>query len=299
MLKKSKVFFFWDDLINIPKEYYDNFEIFKAIHSDWDVRLYGESDAKDYINKYFPEANEFYDSISIPAAKSDLFRLIALYTEGGWYLDVDFRVKRHLGFFLTSDVVLFRRDDTDNPRVINGAMFFKEPKSTLLKECIGTSIRLFNAGVYRHDVWRLTGPGLLNAFIWSYEINPQFLFSFEYYFKSPEKTFESIKTEYINSWSYLQSLGVTGKDGFNVNRLPAKLSRLELSSLLENDVFQENYSSNVNVMMQERHPVVRSKIFFHTILSKPLDGVDKKLLMSLADQLNDERILSLIRDKGL
>ncbi|MGM0988626.1 MAG: glycosyltransferase family 32 protein [Pseudomonadota bacterium] len=295
-LPKSKTFFFWDDLNLIPREYEDNVAIFKAIHSGWDVELYDDARAKNYIERCFPEALSFYNSLVIPAAKSDLFRLIALYNEGGWYLDIDFRVKRHLGFFSSYDNVLFCRDDTDNPRVINGVMFFKDKGSTIIKECIDASIRFFDAGVYRHNVWRLTGPGLLNTFIWSYGLKRDSLFSFYFYFKSPEKTFESIKTKFINSWSYLQSLGVTGTEGFNVERLPAKLSRMELNALLDNPVFKNYFGKNVNSILRHKHPVVETKIFFHVLLSKPLDGVDKDLLISLGKKVSDEK-LSLMLNK--
>lgn len=76
------------------------------MNPDWEHRLYDETDASDFIaKKYNSHILQCYLSINprYPAARSDFFRYLLLYAEGGVYLDLKSSISRPLDETLHDD----------------------------------------------------------------------------------------------------------------------------------------------------------------------------------------------------
>ncbi len=77
----------WDIL---PLALKDNIDSIKALNHDYDHRWYEENDRKRFIrNHYGDDLLQLYESIDCRygAARSDLFRYLCVFIEGGVYLD--------------------------------------------------------------------------------------------------------------------------------------------------------------------------------------------------------------------
>ena len=77
---------------------------------------------------------QHFDAVTVPAAKSDIFKLAAMYMHGGWYFGIDIRLKTTLDMFPADEPVLFRIDSNPNP-VTNKTI--KMPARTeFMKDCM-------------------------------------------------------------------------------------------------------------------------------------------------------------------
>jgi len=59
------------------------------LHPDWDYRFYDDHDSRKFIKKHFPLFLPVYDNCATSIQKTDIFRIIAVYAVGGFYLDLD------------------------------------------------------------------------------------------------------------------------------------------------------------------------------------------------------------------
>jgi mannosyltransferase OCH1-like enzyme len=95
-LKKSyspifpkNIWFYWDDLKNIPTEVVDNVNLYNKNYPDFKVEIIIDDNINTIpeINNIFPGLLSLYNKLNIYAAKSDVARLLYLYFYGGIYLD--------------------------------------------------------------------------------------------------------------------------------------------------------------------------------------------------------------------
>jgi hypothetical protein len=96
-LKKSyiqffpkNIWFYWDDLTNIPKEFQDNIDLYKKNYPDFNVEIIIDDKINSIpeVNNIFPGLLLLYNKLKIYAAKSDIARLLYLYFYGGIYIDI-------------------------------------------------------------------------------------------------------------------------------------------------------------------------------------------------------------------
>jgi inositol phosphorylceramide mannosyltransferase catalytic subunit len=83
-----------------------NIQYLKDLNSDWSYRLYDESERRDFVLKFYgAEMLGYYDRIThlYGAAKADLFRYLALYEQGGVYIDIKSTINKPLDEVLRPD----------------------------------------------------------------------------------------------------------------------------------------------------------------------------------------------------
>ncbi|QCI66024.1 glycosyltransferase family 32 protein [Phreatobacter stygius] len=72
-----------------------------------DMRLYDASARRAYVAARCPEALAAYDSLPFGVAKADLFRLVAVFAEGGFYADLDMECLKPIERFRNTDQAVF------------------------------------------------------------------------------------------------------------------------------------------------------------------------------------------------
>lgn len=72
-------------------------------HPQWDIRFYDDDEARALVARARPKALALYDALPLPVMRADLFRCIAVHTEGGVYADIDMECLRPLDRFLDAD----------------------------------------------------------------------------------------------------------------------------------------------------------------------------------------------------
>jgi hypothetical protein len=148
-------------------------ERIKALHPEWEIRIYNGDDAIEIINQHLPYLLPLYKSYTHLVQRADLFRVILVYLFGGFYLDMDMyclkpldelrRFKLVLGEEKTlSAVVCDRLGLREQLRVANymfgsiaGHPFWLFFLEAALKQS-------FKNIVTENDILETTGPGLLS-----------------------------------------------------------------------------------------------------------------------------------------
>ncbi|MDB6078083.1 MAG: Mannosyltransferase [Akkermansiaceae bacterium] len=68
--------------------------VMQEFHPGWEFLFFSDGDCRAFVEQYCPEYLALYDWYPRPVLKADLFRLLAVYHLGGFYLDTDFLVTR-------------------------------------------------------------------------------------------------------------------------------------------------------------------------------------------------------------
>ncbi|WP_367865332.1 glycosyltransferase family 32 protein [Pedobacter sp. WC2423] len=157
---------------NIPEAYQEYFESIKVLHSDWDIKIYDDMEARGIIADYMPELLEIYDQYTLNVQRTDLFRIVVVYLFGGFYLDLDMLCFKPLDPLCNHDLVLGEEKmlteeectkfGTEHALRIANYMFGSIPKHSFWLEVIKELFK--NAKLLiknEDDVLNSTGPGLL------------------------------------------------------------------------------------------------------------------------------------------
>ncbi|NPU05967.1 glycosyltransferase [Roseobacter sp. HKCCD6490] len=212
------LFYFWHDLESLPKAFHENLDFAEARYPEWIFSILTDVAAHRLLERDWPEIAKEYNDIWIPACRSDIARLAALYAFGGWYLDADTLPTGDLRP-LTGDtnVIVFR--DT-KPRlkqrgdVMNGFLYMPRGSdlARAMLEQITKNLR------ERKDVYRVmdfAGPYLMARLI--KEMDPSMitvLWQSEVYrrynelFVGDTPLFEHTVDATASSWRIVQNFGV-------------------------------------------------------------------------------------------
>lgn len=148
-------------------------------------RIFGDRDVIPLIERHFPVCVELYKSIRIPAARSDIARLLLLYEFGGFYLDCHFglrdaaEINRLYASLAQREAIFFDRDrrlpnahSADTYLLING-IIFSRPRSELIFQLCRQAFdnlaehrrRERESGFVPYDLCSLTGAALFTEVV--------------------------------------------------------------------------------------------------------------------------------------
>lgn len=166
------------------------------------------------LNPIFPV--ELYLKNSIPASRSDIARLVLLYSYGGVYSDLSFNYLRRLDsiFDRKKDLILLKRDDFDiykgresEAHYANGIMACKKG-SKFIFHLLSLVRRNLESRKFNFDVINSTGPGVINSSkdtIKDLDLNID-EFSFKH---NRGSSFELVRINgFSNSWRDMQKFGI-------------------------------------------------------------------------------------------
>ena len=158
---------------DIPPKYSSYRDGLTALHPGWEYKFYDDEACRQAVERHFPAFLAIYDRASV-IQRTDIFRVIVVYGEGGFYMDMDVECLNPLdalcGFrcvfaeesTLTGEEAL-RLGHRDRLRVAN-YMFGSEPGHPfllyILRKMAGESRRDI---LTENDVLESTGPGLVTA----------------------------------------------------------------------------------------------------------------------------------------
>ena len=144
-----------------------------ALHPGWEHRLYGDDECRAAVERIFSALLPLYDA-STPIQKADIFRVVAVFGDGGFYLDTDVECRLPL-----DDLCEFRavfgeettlspgeaaRRGLESPLRIGNYAFGAEPGHPFLLRILeGMAGEAGRAIAADDDVLESTGPGLVTA----------------------------------------------------------------------------------------------------------------------------------------
>ncbi len=159
---------------NIPDQYKAHREKLLKLHPDWEYHFCDEQASRALVESYLPSLLPVYDSYPTNIQRVDAFRIIAVYTMGGFYIDLDVECLKSLDPLCEYGCVFgeektLTRDETKelglrDPLRIANYMFGSEARHafflTVLAEMVKRSARIIRT---ENDVLESTGPGLLTT----------------------------------------------------------------------------------------------------------------------------------------
>lgn len=165
----------------------------KLLHPSFEYTFFDDRAIDDFLDTYFPECIEDYNSFPFRIQKYDFFRYLAVYHFGGFYLDLDVFLARDLTSLLASSCV-FAFEELAEGRYfwerhkmdwqIGNYAFGAEPRhpflAALIENCLRAKrqpewVKPMMKGIPR-SVWNdfyilnTTGPGMVSR---TYAENPQ------------------------------------------------------------------------------------------------------------------------------
>jgi mannosyltransferase OCH1-like enzyme/GT2 family glycosyltransferase len=155
------------------------------MHESWDYCFYDDSDCRKIISDNMPELLACYDALPLDIHRVDLFRLVVVYLNGGFYLDFDIVIKKPLDDLtkyqcvLAEEIVLTEQQALElnhkHASRIANYMFGAQPKDPFIAKLIEHIAA--NAPSYvvhtEDDVLESTGPAMLTKLYHSYDRKDQ------------------------------------------------------------------------------------------------------------------------------
>jgi hypothetical protein len=148
--------------IEIPK-FYSIMTILNC-YPNCTYAFYSDVRSIEYLNQKDSRLIAFFNKLKPGAYKSDLFRAVYLYYDGGLYLDCKFVAIQPL-YSLISKYNEFYCLDSNITRVYNAIMYTKQQKSIYLKKYINLILENIRYQDYTESPLHITGPGLLGRII--------------------------------------------------------------------------------------------------------------------------------------
>lgn len=141
-------------------------EDIRAINKSWrtygpeNIIVYHFESAVRFIDEFYGARElDAFKACAIPAMQSDLFRVLEIYKNGGFYMDLGIELLRSPLEFMSPEreIILYRRW---HGRIVNNIFSAKpyNPILSMIKEKILNNIEARVA----NDVWHVTGPKVWN-----------------------------------------------------------------------------------------------------------------------------------------
>lgn len=129
-----------------------------ALHPGWDLRLYDDAACRELVRQALPSLLPMYDGYSTAIQRVDLFRVVAVWAAGGFYLDLDIACERALDVLCDERLVLAEESTL---RIAN-YMFGSERRHPFWLEVLAEmEARAGRAVTCDEDVLESTGPGMV------------------------------------------------------------------------------------------------------------------------------------------
>lgn len=157
----------YDDPILTQKRFYSMCTVIGML--PWmRYEFFQTSRVKTYLNERCPELWPLYESLNVPAYRSDLFRAAYICQNGGLYLDCKMVLFDSLVALLMRDD-FFAKDAPDD-YVCNGLLYARDAGNLKLRRYLEAMRSNISTRNYGKDPLSVTGPGLLGKFVHRYAL---------------------------------------------------------------------------------------------------------------------------------
>ncbi|MEO5582533.1 MAG: glycosyltransferase [Saprospiraceae bacterium] len=157
----------------LPSLFKRNRKSLYDLHPAWNILIYDDQDAEKIIATHYPSLLKIYTSYPHAIQRADIFRIVAIYVFGGFYMDMDVRCLKSLDTLCNNSLVL-GEEKTVNETVrqklqmehalrIANFMFGSIPQHPFWLDMIETAIERSQRTVLTEsDIMVSTGPGLIS-----------------------------------------------------------------------------------------------------------------------------------------
>lgn len=251
MTVSNKVFFYWDGP-NISSAYERNIEHVRIINPDRDVKVVDDSFCIPILRQIFPEYVSLYKKIVIPAAKSDIMRLVLLYEYGGWYIDCDMRPRTSLDYwdYSNKDLYVFWVLN-GNKKTISNNFIGGAAGHPFFKKALKVIFSFLETRFFINSVYHSTGPNAVFCAAGSYLHDSGVEFQ-----EMDYRVIDVIGDKTKGSWTYQENCGIWHDEQNPPKFYPhIPLDRIESQEAFHYfckvfDEFPENRAENYGRLLQ-------------------------------------------------
>nr|WP_300315914.1 glycosyltransferase [Halomonas sp.] len=273
MIEKN-IFFYWSG-DKISESYKKNIEFTKLICPQYDVKVVGDEVCRPLVQEYFPDDVWVYDSIGVPAAKSDLARILLLHKFGGWYIDCDTRLRTNIDWWEDEniDLHLFWVKNKKDKTFVNNALIGGKSGHPYFLRAAETIVKLLKSPFHKHSVYNSTGPGAITNAAGKYLKCPETSFS-----KMEYSMLQVVKDGTKGSWTFQENCGVW----YNDDNPPIFNPDVELERIERIDAF------NFYCSTFDRFPETRAKNYASLLTRAGVHYLHKHGINDKIDKLSEE-----------
>ncbi|MEM7428200.1 MAG: glycosyltransferase [Pseudomonadota bacterium] len=220
----SNLIVFFHDKSAMPDEFQQCVDESLATNPDFELIFLDDESAGLLIDRHFPQFQGIFSRIRIPAARSDLARLVALHHFGGIYTDASmaFRTPFHRLFREEDELFLVRRDDNpaykgrpEAAHIING-IIGASARSDFVLDCLKRVYFNVSGGFINYTVHVATGPNVITEAYFARRNEPSFSCTVADYSALSRDNFTNRRISGVNnSWVETQVDGILRDDGPN------------------------------------------------------------------------------------
>jgi mannosyltransferase OCH1-like enzyme len=177
--KKIHLIYMYKDQV-IPDSYRSYYNTMEQLHPEWEILIYNHHSARQIIADNMPTMLVVYDCYELDVQRADLFRLLAVYLFGGFYMDLDMLCLKSLNSLCKHQLLLGEeRTFTDEECNKNGCKNNFRIANYMFGSIAGHPfwLHVMEAAIIRsdipitreEDVLNSTGPGLLTDIYHDYK----------------------------------------------------------------------------------------------------------------------------------
>lgn len=128
-----------------------------SLNPGYEHKLFDDNDIDQFVNENFPgEIADCYNKLNIIVAKTDFWRYLILYKNGGVYLDMDSTIQTSIDSFMNdSDDAIITAEGPD--LFLQWGLIFNKGHH-ILKRTIELIVDNIKNNNYPNDIHKMTGP---------------------------------------------------------------------------------------------------------------------------------------------
>jgi len=159
----------------LPPLMKENYDILVRDNPEIKIHLYDENECRAFIKLHFDQTVvDAYDALIPCSYKADLWRYCVLYTHGGIYMDIKYKLMNEFRLVGLTDKEYFVRDA--DPNNVYTALIVSMPGNTILLQCIHQIVEHVKIKYYGTCSLAPTGPKLLGSFFTTTEKTDMMLY---------------------------------------------------------------------------------------------------------------------------
>ena len=151
---------------NIPKHYQKNSKSWLNIHTDWEYKLWLDSDIKIFIKDKYPQYLTLYNNFKHKIQRVDFAKYLIIFEYGGLYVDMDVKCFKSINLLLNGLKDNFFYENVFNKQILGPYIFYSPGKTIALNKII-KHIHNYSKIKQKHnsdilEIMNTTGPYMLN-----------------------------------------------------------------------------------------------------------------------------------------
>jgi mannosyltransferase OCH1-like enzyme len=166
----KNIYMYWHK-IDLPPKMNENVELIKKLNPEFNVFIFNEEQARNFISKYFTSDILYAFDAFIPQAyKADIWRYCILYKYGGLYQDIKLQPINSFKYISLLNRNIFVRDLDSSGGGIYNAFIVSAPGNPIFKQALNQIVQNARKQFYGANTLVPTGPLLLKNYFSKHEL---------------------------------------------------------------------------------------------------------------------------------